>query len=223
MRMRIAVSVVLLCMSGVAAEADEFPALPGRVGDFTLAAPSIEESVASSGWYLRLDGGSSYLASGEVSVGRLTRSFGGGPGWSLGGGIGYRLLPQWRVDATVDVVNHSRLSETVLLGNVYWDIGAFGRATPYLGVGIGSAQVNISDSAPVSRLAPGLQRTDWSMAWSLMAGTSWSLGPNLWLNTGYRYLNLHAPAFDVVNRPFDLQISGVQEHQFRVGLRYAFP
>lgn len=202
--------------------ADEFPALPGRAGDFTLAAPAIDESLAATGWYVRVDGGSSYLASGDVSLAGRSRSYGGGPGWSMGGGIGYRFLPNWRIDATIDVVNHSRLGETVLLGNLYWDIGTFGRWTPFIGVGIGAAQLTISDDAPIAAAAGSLQRTEWNAAWSLMAGTSWELAPNLLVNTGYRYLNLGAPSFDIAGRPFDLRFSGVQEHQLRIGLRYAF-
>lgn len=214
----------MLAATSLAAVADEFPSLPGRPGDFTLAPPAVTDTATpgASGFYLRADAGNSYVASFDITLGPRRRHFGGGPGWGIGGGIGYRFSPQWRLDATVDVINHNRLSETALMGNLYWDLFTFGRATPYLGVGLGAAQVTIGSSAPAATLAPSLQRTDWQMAWSLMAGTSWSLWPNITLNTGYRYLNLGAPSFDVLNRPVDLQFSGLQEHQFRIGLRYSF-
>ena len=217
-------ALALLCFPLLAGTATaDSPPLLGRAGDFTLAAPAIEDQSASSPWYLRLDGGSSYIPGGTASLGPVTRSHGGGPGWSLGGGIGYRVLPHWRVDATVDVVNHSRLSETLLLANLYWDVGTFGRWTPYIGAGIGAGQITIDQSAPVAGAAVGLQRTDWQMAWSLMAGVSWVLTPSLTVNSGYRYVNFGAPSFEVTGRPFDLALSEVQEHQFRIGLRYAFP
>ncbi|OYY11034.1 MAG: hypothetical protein B7X99_02185 [Rhizobiales bacterium 17-65-6] len=217
-----ALAIVCLPLLAGTAAADS-PPLLGRAGDFTLAAPVIEEPSAASAWYLRLDGGSSYIPGGSASLGAVTRSYPGGPGWSLGGGIGYRVLPHWRVDATVDVVNHARLSETLLLGNLYWDIGTFGRWTPYIGAGIGAGQITIDESAPIALAAAGLQRTDWQMAWSLMAGASWALTPSLTVNSGYRYVNFGAPSFELTTRPFDLTLSQVQEHQFRLGLRYAFP
>lgn len=218
---RVLMSLALLGATG-AALADEVPALPGRPGDFTLAAPAITDAVAASGFYLRVDGGSSYLASGDISLGPRTRHYGGGPGWTVGGGIGYRILPQLRLDATVDVINHNNLSETALMTNLYWDLFTLGRATPYLGAGIGAAQLTISSVGPINALAPGLQRTDWQTAWSLMVGNSWALLPNVTLTTGYRYLYLGTPSFNLANRPVELLFSGVEEHQFRIGLRYSF-
>ncbi|MEW6124406.1 MAG: outer membrane beta-barrel protein [Pseudomonadota bacterium] len=215
----------LLCTAALAPlaaqAADDVPLLPGRPGDFTLAAPAIDEPAATgSGFYLRADAGGSRLGAGTGTIGTRSQPY-GGPGWTAGLGLGYRFTPHFRADVTADVISHSRLQEKVFLANVYWDLFTIGRVTPYVGLGIGAGEVSLSSTAAVVVTLPNLERYDWQAAWSFVAGASWALTPDITLNAGYRFIDLGAPTFDIKGRPVDLVMSGIQEQQFRLGLRYA--
>ncbi|MEW6255551.1 MAG: outer membrane beta-barrel protein [Pseudomonadota bacterium] len=186
----------------------------------TRGVPNIDGLAPEGGWYLRIDAGGSRLNNGVATIGPRAQTY-GGPGWTAGVGLGYRFSGQFRADVSADLVSHSRLQEKIFLTNLYWDLFTFGRATPYVGVGVGAAQVAIMSSAPVAAAVSGLDRYEWQAAWSLMAGTSWALGRDLTLTAGYRYIDLGAPSFDVKARPVEVNLSGLQEQQFRIGLRYA--
>lgn len=193
----------------------------GRTGDFTLEIPEIEEASPLSGLYLRIDGGGSRVGEGIATLGPSYRNYSGGRGWTLGGGIGYRFLPQLRMDLTADYVSHNRVHEAVYLANLYWDLATWGKVTPYVGAGFGAGIISLSYDAPVAAV-PGLDRDAWQPAWSLMAGVSWSLTPEVALNAGYRYLYLGSPSFNTVSPLGTLSLSEIAEQQFRIGLRYTF-
>ncbi|MEP9380445.1 outer membrane beta-barrel protein [Aquabacter sp. CN5-332] len=201
--------------------ADPDVSAPGRAGDFTLEVPEIEDEGPLSGWYLRLDGGGSRVSEGMAKFGPASRPYSGGGGWTVGGGIGYRVLPQLRLDVTADYISHNRVHEAAYLANVYWDLATWGKVTPYVGAGLGMGFISLSTRAPVG-LISGLDRDDWQPAWALMAGVGWALTPDITLNMGYRYLNLGAPAFSTPSPAWALTLSKIDEQQFRIGLRYAF-
>lgn len=218
--------LILLCAAGAALAAlDGAAAQTIAAPDWTrpvpnAAAPSLEVPTPEGGWYLRVDAGGSRLNDGVATIGPRAQTY-GGPGWTAGAGLGYRFSGQFRADLTADVINHSRFQEKLFLTNLYWDLFTFGRVTPYVGLGVGAAQVEIGASAPVAASVPTLDRYTWQAAWAVMAGTSWAFGRDLTVNAGYRYVDLGAPSFDIGARPVDVMLSGVQEQQFRIGLRYA--
>lgn len=193
---------------------------PGLPGDFTLSVPDIDELAPDSGWYVRADLGGSRIGNGTGSIGLRSQPY-GGPGWTAGLGLGYRFSGHFRADLTADFISHSRLQEKLFLANLYWDLFTIGRATPYVGVGVGAGQLAISSSAAVAVSVPNLERYEWQAAWSVTAGMSWNFGPDVTVNAGYRYIDFGAPTFDIRGIPVDLVMSGVQEQQFRLGLRYA--
>ncbi len=208
--------VAISCTPASAAD----PAMPvlGREGDFSLALPDLEEQMPSS-WYVRIDGGGSRIDEGTATFGRAIRPYGGARGWTLGVGLGYRFAPQIRADVTADFTSHNRLTENTFLANAYWDIATWNKLTPYVGAGIGAGSVSLSSRAPVARI-PDLDRNDWQFAWALMAGVAWTITPDITFNAGYRYLDLGAPTFTTDASPLPLKLSGVQEQQFRIGLRF---
>ena len=208
-----AVVMAFVALNGAAAKTIAAP-------DSARSVPSGEMMTPEGGWYLRVDAGGSRLNNGVATIGPRAQTY-GGPGWTAGAGFGYRFSGQFRADLSADVINHSRFQEKLFLTNLYWDLFTFGRVTPYVGLGVGAAQVEIAASAPVAVSVPSLERYTWQAAWAVMAGASWTLGPDLTLNAGYRYVDLGAPSFDIGARPVDVMLSGVQEQQFRIGLRYA--
>lgn len=210
---------ISVCPLGAAA-AEGGTWAPGLPGDFTLSVPDIDDLAPDSGWYVRVDAGGSRLGAGTGSIGRRAQPY-GGPGATAGVGLGYRFSSHFRADVTADLISHSRLQEKVFLANLYWDLFTIGRATPYVGIGVGAGQLSLSSDAPVAVSVPNLNRYEWQAAWSVTAGMSWAFGPDLTVNAGYRYIDLGAPSFDINGVPVDLVMSGIQEQQFRLGLRYA--
>ena len=88
-----------------------------------------EAVVTASGFYLRGDGGWSWLSTDEDdnSVG------------VLGGGVGYQFNDNLRTDIRGDWagIGNDDTSFTTVLGNVYFDIPTETIMTPYLGAGLG--------------------------------------------------------------------------------------
>lgn len=227
-----------------AADAD-LPRL-GRDGDFTLAPPEVTED-AASGWYLRADagyvaasgGGLSADLSGPVAPPAPTLaatpalpaaallpagSLGGGAGWSVGGGLGYRVLPFLRAEVSLDYLalggadtslGPVSTSATVALASLYWDVISIAGFTPYVGGGVGFAIDTVDGPA-----AGTSGRNNWNFAWAVGGGVSYALGGAWSVDLGYRYLDLGAPRLADAG----LATTGdLAAHQVRLGLRYMLP
>jgi opacity protein-like surface antigen len=93
-------------------------------------------------------------------------------------------------------------SEWVTLANVFADLGTWWGVTPFVGAGVGVADVTIShfhDQGTVTTLAFGTTPTagalggsvsTWNLAWALYAGFAYKVTPSLSLELAYRYLGL---------------------------------
>lgn len=149
------------------------------------------------GLYLRADGGASLL------------SWDGGDddtAWAFGVGLGYRYNDNMRADVTVDwsgkydVGGASKMSNTVVLGNLYYDFANSSAITPYVGAGLGYGWVR---NTPANGNESGL-------AFGLAAGASVDLTQNVALDVGYRFR--------------DTMIKGANplEHQVMAGVRFSF-
>jgi opacity protein-like surface antigen len=138
-------------------------AAPAAAADYTPP----EAVVSASGFYIRGDGGWSWLNtdSDDTSVA------------VLGGGIGYQFNDNLRTDLRADWagLGDDDNSFTTVLGNVYFDIPTETIMTPYLGAGLGygwsSSQAEDQDG----------------VAFGLMAGVEVNLTENLSADVGYRY------------------------------------
>jgi opacity protein-like surface antigen len=137
-------------------------AAPAAAADYTP-----EAVVTASGWYLRGDGGWSWLNTDEEddSV------------FALGGGVGYQFNDNLRTDVRGDWagLGEDEGSFTTVLGNVYFDIPIETIVTPYLGAGLGYGWSESSGS------------DDDGVAFGLMAGVEVNLTENLSADAGYRY------------------------------------
>lgn len=215
--------VLSACLPAYAASAedDDLPTL-GKAGDFSLKPPEVADGGAS-GWYLRADAGYVAPAGGAVSAGPfpLTGDL-SGAGWSVGAGIGYRLLPFLRAEASLDYLDlgsasglAGRVGADALVGlaSLYWDVITVAGFTPYVGAGAGFAVTSFD--LPSAFTAA---RTDWGFAFALAAGVSYAFSEALSLDLGYRYVNLGARDLSVLA---PLETGTITAHQIRLGLRYA--
>lgn len=228
---------VLATIFAVGANAADMPGTYAPPPLVTRTPSPLEKLTA--GWYLRGDLG--------VSAGRLTKaeSVPGftsptdstlGNGITAGGGIG--IKSEWlRTDITADYNSPLKYSGTIaapgdvtakiqftsLLFNGYIDIGTWYGLTPYIGAGIGTSYVRVTDY--ISALAPPFggdtAHSQWTLSYAAMAGVGWAVAPNLMLDFGYRYLNVgdmrtNADAFGAMT------FKNVAAHELRVGLRWSF-
>ncbi len=190
--------------------------------------------------YLRLDSGASFTTSPNHNFG--TSDF--DSSYLVSGGIGYRVMPHLRLDATVGyrgdyqfrqtlgaLSGRAGIDATVGLDSAYYDIGTYAGFTPYLGAGLGASSNHFGRTAltfgALTGSVNGNTQTDF--AYQLVGGVSYSITPNWALDFGYHYLDMGqlrtgnvttiagAGSFAVPRSVADLQA-----HEIQVGLRYSF-
>ena len=172
-------------------------------------------------------------------------------------GVGYRFNRWFRADVTgeyraaahfsalesyndattlsgrqYDTYNGS-IRSIVGLVNGYVDLGTYVGITPYIGAGVGVANVavkNLYDIAPNGGFGYASDHSQTNFAWALMAGLAMPVTPNLTLELGYRYLDMgnvssgtiacqNAPAGGGCN---EVQHSHLASNDVRLGFRYTF-
>jgi opacity protein-like surface antigen len=213
------------------------------------------------GWYLRGDIGYSNqrvdkldnaLYSSYDSVTSVSKDFDGAPIFDFG--IGYQLNRWLRFDATGEYRSKSdfdghdighigvnnipddytaKKSEWLALLNGYVDVGTWHGITPYVGAGVGAANIKISDftdvGVSVGSVAYGGTHDQWNFAWALYAGLGFEITDALTLDLSYRYLDLgDARSGDLVaydgtnniNNP--MKFKDITSHDLRLGFRYGF-
>ncbi len=179
--------------------------------------------------------------------------------FTLGAGAGYRFNSSFRADATLDyraprnlginfagtlppnVINGTILAKssyTLGLANAYFDLLTIcGEAnlciTPYVGAGIGFANIQQTNYFEVQNSAGG-SFTDTAraadktnFAWALMAGASLDLTRQWSVDLGYRFVSLgdgpvFRPAAGALAANQTVRFDKLQEHGVRLSVRYAF-
>lgn len=103
--------------------------------------------------------------------------------------------------------------------NGWYDFNTGSRWTPYLGIGVGTAQISIND-ASVTILGvdvPLADDDDWVFAYQAGAGITYEISPNVDISLGYRFFGTSDPDFtDVSGIPFDVEY---MSHNIEVGVR----
>jgi len=165
-----------------------------------------------------------------------------------GGGVGYKYNQWFRTDLTLDYsapadfsgrltcigatcgANYldatARISTWTFLANAYFDLGTWAGFTPYVGGGIGTANValdsyehNNPPNNPRNHYSASTSESQWNFAWAVTAGLSYDMTSNLLLDMNYRYASLgDAHASDQAGRQID--VDSIDAHEFRVGVRY---
>lgn len=205
------------------------------------AAPTFSprNSEPFAGWYLRGDVG--YRLQ-EISNASAASGFASPTNNDLhstvaaGFGAGYKN-GWFRTDLTVDFTppaNYTgqvaapgdviaKVTATTLLLNGYLDLGSWYRMTPYVGAGVGMANMNISDyqSTVLPPFGTVKSHGQTNFAWAGMAGVSYALSQNVLVDVGYRYLSLGdaTTSNDVFG---NMRLRKITAQEVRVGLRWNF-
>jgi opacity protein-like surface antigen len=215
------------------------------------APPPIEEF---GGWYLRGDIGFSNQAVRQLRFvkfdGTIPDQHNLSKGFDSAGifrlGVGYQfnswlradVTGEYRMSAHFQALNDvdqgggdfepehdfASKSEFVVLANVYADLGTWWCVTPFIGAGVGAADIRISNfqdflnngatglGNPGNAGFPGANNfanptSKWNLAWALHAGIAYKVTPNLSVELAYRYLHLGdattgpMASFDILNNP----------------------
>ncbi len=213
-----------------AAHAADMPGYPPE----PVAPAPIE--LVNSGWYLRGDLGYRFQNFNTATdiLNNYTHTSMENP-FVAGVGAGYKF--EWiRFDVTGDYGGPSNFNGAAALGtntvtakidtytvmfNGYLDLGTWYGLTPYVGAGIGKAQIEIYNFAPTPppiNLISAFRQ--WNTAWSAMAGVSYNLTYDLLIDVGYRHVDMGDINGGLGTRLFTL--NKVTGDEIRVGLRYFF-
>ena len=224
------------------------PVTPGRAADMpnyrSLPPPpparesALQGSEIDTGWYLRGDIGYRFQHIGNSSSGDPTMV----PSLASGkldntftGGVGTGYKQNWlRGDMTIDYGWRSKYNATsaghsidgkvdglLIMLNGYVDLGTWAGITPYVGAGIGGANVIFSGYENSTAVAPmpstAVPTSRWNVAWAAMAGVSFTITPSLLLDVGYRRVVMG----DVSGGPNgQLTAKNLTGDEIRVGIRY---
>lgn len=232
-------------------------AMSAKAADLPQPIPQI----VVHGWYLRGDIGYSNQQVDDLDnalydayddVDNIDKDFDGAPFFAAG--IGYRWNHWFRTDITGEYRSKSdfdgsdvgsvggvlipdnytaKKSEWVALLNGYVDMGTWHGITPFVGAGIGAANVKISDftdvGVTVDSVAYGDDHDQWNFAWALYAGLAFDVTDAVTVELAYRYLDLgdgesgDLVAFDgtnLIDNP--MEFNGITSHDIKLGVRYTF-
>ena len=193
----------------------------------TVPVQSVE---VGSGWYLRGDIGYNLSSKAKLEVdtifGDASHNFDLDKNIAPSIGVGYQFTDNLRGDVTlgyskqsfddVDIVDVDVRSWDVM-ANAYVDLGNYSGFTPYLGAGLGFANVRYAVDT-----AFGEYKTDddYRFAWALMAGVGIDVASNVKLDLGYRYSVINGGDLYSVPGIIKLSDKDIRSHQLRAGLRF---
>ena len=203
--------------------------------DQILYATPVEQDVfkpveIGSGWYLR--GDIAYVPSNNAKV-RLK----GNDWWgtekgdikataAYSGGVGYQFTDNIRGDITAGYRKLKVSGEPIeadiweAMANAYYDIGNFSGVTPYVGAGLGFANVDYKVGYKNRRTGADLidGRNTTRLQWALMAGAAIDVTENIKFDLGYRYARISSG--DAGDRgSLTYSDKGLESHQIRAGIR----
>jgi len=137
----------------------------------------------------------------------------------LTGDYGWR--GKYQATTTLGNTVAGKIDSFTVMGNAYVDLGTWNGFTPYIGAGIGAANLifsayeNGSAIAPMASTAGPVQR--WNLAWAAMAGVSFRIYDHTLLDVGYRHIDMG----DVSGGPSrQLTVKKLSGDEIRIGFRY---
>jgi opacity protein-like surface antigen len=252
----------------LAASALVATAIPAKTADIPEPIPP----VVLGGWYLRGDIGYSnqevdsidnVLFDGTADLEFHTLNFESGP--TFGAGIGYRFNNWLRFDVTgeyrgetefhgfdtwTDADGNPRFndytakkSEWLALVNGYVDLGSWHGISPFVGAGVGAANVSFrsfrdagiayADPLDLGSAFPTMayagDHDEWNFAWALYGGLGFAVTDAFTIELAYRYLDMGEGetgdiiAFDGTNNVDNpMQFEDLTSHDVKLGFRYMF-
>ncbi len=165
----------------------------------------------------------------------------------FGLGVGYKVNNWFRADVTgewcgnsqfhgTDRISyvggvgtdtyHATKNEWVVLANAYVDLGTWNGITPYIGAGVGTSNIEVSNYR--YRNPNGVKGTwkdgnDWAFSWAAMAGLAYAISPNMMVDFNYRYLSIgdgRTGNIPIGTGRNPVRFDDLAAHEFRVGFRY---
>ncbi|MBR7651991.1 outer membrane protein [Brucella oryzae] len=189
-------------------------------------APVQQPVEVGSGWYLRGDIG--YNISSRVKLQAETPFGNGSQSFDLDKnivpsvGIGYQFTDHLRGDVTFGYSKQSfddydvEVRSWDMMANAYVDLGNYYGFTPYLGAGLGFANVRYSIDTAYGDYKLD---DDYRLAWALMAGVGIDVASNIKLDIGYRYGVIEGA--DIASMAgITLSDKDIRSHQLRAGVRF---
>jgi len=196
-------------------------------------------AAAAEGLYLSLRGGVNFLQDTDMTidiagVGSLGAELFYDTGWLAGAAVGYAWANGLAVEGEFTYRQNGVDRETLLgtrigldgkessyatMLNGYYRIDTGTLATPYLGVGIGSAFLNV-DAGP----SGGQKFNDWdtAFAYQAMAGVSFAVMQQASIGVEYRFFGTTTPTFeDNVGAPTKVD-PDYHAHDVLLSLTYSF-
>jgi outer membrane protein OmpA-like peptidoglycan-associated protein len=189
---------------------------------------------ATEGWYGRADVG--YSFDGQLDIDDDGAYDWGDSSldedWVESLGFGYAMANGFRLEGELSH-RFNQIGESATLDeggdvhawgamlNGYYDFNRGGGIEPYLGLGLGGAQINAhgSDAGLPARSFDDVENT---FAYQALAGVAFSLGERLDLDVGYRYFAAPEYTFNSL-QPFAAERDGAYTNQaVTVGLRWQF-
>jgi outer membrane protein OmpA-like peptidoglycan-associated protein len=187
-----------------------------------------------TGWYLGARGGATWLDDVSSSISGTATNVDFDTGYNIGAHVGYDF-GAFRLEGEVVYRNNdidtmsaggARLSgvsgsanSLAVMLNAYYDIELGWPVVPYVGAGIGWAQIN--SKARATGLGFTIDDDDSKLAYQLIAGASWWLNPSLALTLDYRYFATDDPSFSTsTGSSFS---SEYKTHNVALGLTFRFP
>lgn len=136
------------------------------------------------------------------------------------GGVGYQFTDNIRGDITAGYRKMKIGGEPIeadiweVMANAYYDIGNFSGVTPYVGAGLGMA--NLKYDIGYNDAISGRNTT--RLQWALMAGAAIDVTENIKFDLGYRYARISSG--DAANEGGNAYADkGLESHQLRAGVR----
>jgi len=144
----------------------------------------------------------------------------------------FTALDTYTLSGTVYTNDYTaRKSEWLFLANAYIDLGTWWCITPFIGAGIGFADIKISALRDTNVIATGggyaNDESKQNFAWALHAGLAYNVSKTFAVEFGYRYLNLgdgqsgdliNLDGTNTTNNP--MHFKDITSHDFKVGLRW---
>ncbi len=175
--------------------------------------------------YVSIGGGAAWLDDADVTdTGLLNPTISFENGWAVRGAVGAALNKSVRVevegfyttsdvdsasltDYTLTEIGFTSLSAMGMLCNGYYDINFGSPFIPYIGGGLGFANVEVESRARTS--------DETVFAYSFTAGASYVINNTIALDLGYRYLGTEDIDFDHLSVSY-------ANHQVLLGARFSF-
>ncbi len=202
-----------------------------------LSSGASAKDAFSPGPYIQLDAGLAIVGDSDVSFGGVSGEVKFDPGFAVGGAVGYRFEEWLRVEVNLsyrqaDIDKLTALGYTLrgagdasafaTLANLYIDFKPRSPVTPYVGAGIGVANIDVDSNSSANVLIVNDDSTEF--AWNVMAGAAWSVTDDVVLSLGYRYLGTTDAKLDftVVGVGTGTMDAEFGVHEVMFGARYNF-